>query len=191
MTAPAHLTATLVLSIWLGALAVGQRLDRTLVELDALALATAERVAECARLQATIDLGPTRRAELAQRRASLDRWLAILPSPEVATPERLLERMQECCEASSFQAKCYCVRPSNREPRWGRIGEFLEVDHTHAFEGTLSQFTRFLRELEGSGSFVRVNSFTCMVEERPPASRRSDPRITVALNVSTFRFDAR
>ncbi len=105
MTVPGCLTATVALSIWLGALALGQRLDRTLIELDALSLATPELAAECARLRATVDLGLARRAGVEERRATLARWLTILPAPETATAERLLEDVQTHCEASGFQLK--------------------------------------------------------------------------------------
>ena len=103
MTVPGCLTATLALSIWLGALALGQRLDRTLVEVDALSIATPELAAECARLQAKIDLGPALRAEQEARRVTFVESLRILPSPEVATPERLLELIQEHCEATGVE----------------------------------------------------------------------------------------
>jgi hypothetical protein len=188
MTVPGCLTATLALSIWLGALALGQRLDRTLVELDTLALTTLELAAECARLQATIALGPSRRAELEGRKAALARWLTILPRPEIASHERLVERVQECCEASGFQMKNFCFKTISR-PLW--IGEFRELEVVNAFEGTWRQLGHFLRKLEEPGFFVRVNSFTCTPEQRPAAHRRGDPRITVALCVSTFRLDAR
>lgn len=187
MTVPGCFTATLALSIWLGALALGQRVDRTLVELDAVGLSTPELTVECARLQTKIDLVPSLRKGLDENEATLARWLKVLPAPEIATPERLLERVQECCEEAQFQLKSGGFKPA-REPPYQRVGDFEEIDITFPGEGTPTQFLEFLSALERSVSFVRVNSFRCVGVERLSHDRRREGRVTVALNISTFRL---
>ena len=187
MSVPGCLTASFALSIWLGALAMGQRLDRTLVELDALALVTAERAAECARLQAEVDLGPALRAELEDQRATLARWLTILPRPELATRERLLELVVEGCEATQLQPAWGCggwPRPLPKATGW-----LQEVDTTLGpFRGTEEQVVRFLGRLDHHGSFVRVNSFR--LESRGPRRQwdgSTRDAVELFLNLSTFR----
>lgn len=103
MTVPGRLTATLSLSVWLCTVAIGQRLDRTLVELDALALANPELAAECARLQVTIDLGPALRAEHAARRQLLSEGLRVASTGRMSLDWHLFETLEQCRESSGLE----------------------------------------------------------------------------------------
>lgn len=142
--------------------------------------------------------------ELANLRANLSQYVKILPSPEVATEERLLELVHEKCERSQFELKRYIKKPPPRKaaaPARGKKapakaaapGGFQEIGLTLQAEGTYEQFLRFLNSLERHESFLRVNSFTC---QAAAGGRGADlpteeaMQLAITLDVSTFRYDA-
>lgn len=61
------------------------------------------------------------------------------------------------------------------------------MDITRSGEGSYEQLLRFLSFLERSESFVRVNSLTCTA--RGKLADDGGQLLTVAFNISTFRFD--
>lgn len=186
MTVRGCLTATLALSIWLGALALGQRLDRTLDELDALALANPGLAAECARLQATIDLAPALRAEQESRQATLSKSLKILPSPEIATPERLLELLWECTKQSGVHMRCMGCRWMAGAKARPAVGDFGDVYLIWYFDGTFPAILQFLSALERHETFVRINTFD--LSATPADERRSHGGpLRLVADISTFR----
>jgi len=135
-----------------------------------------------------MDLEPVLRAELTARTAALALWRTILPRPEIATRERLMELIQECCEASQLQMKWLCggwYRPPPVPPTCG----VQEVELTLGpFGGTFEQVVEFFRRLDHQPSFVRVNSFRLM-EVRPWLDYEGRVRreVELHLSVSTFR----
>jgi Tfp pilus assembly protein PilO len=150
--------------------------------------------------------------ELANLRTNLSQYVKILPSPEVATEERLLELVQEKCERSQFELKSYVLdKPKKAKaakkgapaPKANKDGGgFAEIGLTLQAVGSYEQFLRFLNSLERHESFLRVNSFSCQAaplgKGRRPAADAEPAKdgekevvpLTITLNVSTFRYDA-
>ncbi len=172
-----------------------------------------ERTAAIAELQTQIDAlqkeaseRDALQEELANLRANLSQYVKILPSPEVATEERLLELVHEKCERSQFELKRYTQKAEPKRkapPKKGRgkksakdssPGGFKEIGLVLQAEGTYEQFLRFLNSLERHESFLRVNSFTC--QAAAPTGRADGPpteqalQLAITLDVSTFRYDA-
>lgn len=181
-------TAALVLLVTLGAPLLARSVETSRREVEAVAASNRALETQATLLRAKRDSQTMLEAEVAERRASLARSMALFPSPEIATHERLLECAQEWCEASGFQMKSFscCHGPRAMPPDRG----FRELYLVLAFEGSHAQLLGFLRRLESHPTFVRVNSFTVT---RPDVHRPDDPeggpRLTLALNFSTFRFE--
>lgn len=184
-------TAITAVLIVIGALVLGYFVNETLTEIEAVTAANAELEGQIATLKAKVDTLPALQLELENLKANFAQYIKILPSPEVATTERLLELVQEKCERSAFQLKNFNIKPGVGTAKSGRSG-FREIDITISAEGSYEQFLRFLNGLERHESFVRVNSFTCTVgaTAKKDAEGKDVWPLTVALNISTFRFDA-
>lgn len=127
--------------------------------------------------------------ELDNLKANFAQYIKILPSPEIATQERLMELVEEKCERADFTVARFDVKPS----LGAKKSAFQEIEITLTAKGTFEQFLRFVNSLERHESFVRVNSFNCTA---PQASvpDPADPAkqiwpLQVSLNISTFRFD--
>jgi len=181
------ITAALII---IGAVVLGYFINETLTEIDAVTAANTELEGQISTLEAKVATRPALEQELATLKENFAQYIKILPSPEIATPERLLELVQEKCERSQFQLKSFNFRPLADQKR--ARGGFREIDITLNAEGTYEQFLRFLNGLERHESFVRVNSFTCTVgtAAKKDAEGKDLWPLTVALNISTFRFDA-
>lgn len=181
------ITAALII---VGAVVLGYFVNETLTEIDAVTAANTELEGQISTLEAKVATRPALEQELATLKENFAQYIKILPSPEIATPERLLELVQEKCERSQFQLKSFNFRPLADQKR--ARGGFREIDITLNAEGTYEQFLRFLNGLERHESFVRVNSFNCTVgtTAKKDAEGKDLWPLTVALNISTFRFDA-
>lgn len=184
-------TAITAVLIVIGALVLGYFVNETLTEIEAVTAQNAELEGQIATLKAKVDTLPALQVELDNLKANFAQYIKILPSPEVATTERLLELVQEKCERSAFQLKNFNIKPGAGTAKAGR-GGFREIDITISAEGSYEQFLRFLNGLERHESFVRVNSFTCTVAStaKKDGEGKDIWPLTVALNISTFRFDA-
>lgn len=128
--------------------------------------------------------------ELENLKANFAQYIKILPSPEIATQERLMELVEEKCERADFQVSRFDVKPQLGA---AKKSAFQEIEITLQAKGTFDQFLRFMNSLERHESFVRVNSFNCTA----PTVAVPDPAdpakeiwpLQVSLNISTFRFD--
>lgn len=127
--------------------------------------------------------------ELDNLKANFAQYIKILPSPEIATQERLMELVEEKCERADFAVQRFDVKPQ----LGAKKSAFQEIEITLTARGTFEQFLRFVNSLERHESFVRVNSFNCTA----PTAAVPDPAdpakqiwpLQVSLNISTFRFD--
>lgn len=133
--------------------------------------------------------------ELDSLRQNFAQYVKILPSPEVATQERLMELLQEKSERAQFTASRFTLKEAADKAAKGRGGGgggFLEIDVTLSAEATYEQFLRFLNSLERHESFLRVNSFSCSAASRAvvDAEGRETWPLTIALNISTFRYES-
>ncbi len=185
-------TAITAVLIVIGALVLGYFVNETLTEIEAVTASNAELQGQIDVLKAKVDTMPALQLELENLKTNFAQYIKILPSPEIATPERLLELVQEKCERSAFQLKNFNFKQGAKEVKAGARGGFQEIDITLAAEGSYEQFLRFLNGLERHESFVRVNSFTCTVgaTAKKDAEGKDTWPLTVALNISTFRFNS-
>lgn len=188
MNKDTKLTAITAALIVVGAIVLIYYINDTSTKIDEVRAANETLEQEIAQLQAKIDTIPVLQQELDNLKQNLALYIRILPSPEIATPERLLELVQEKCERSQFVLRSFNFKPTSSKR--GK-GGFQEIELTLQAEGTYEQFLRFLNGLERHENFVRVNSFSCAVATQP---KRVDDKdvwpLTVTLNISTFRFDA-
>ena len=137
--------------------------------------------------------------ELDSLKANLAQYVKILPSPEVATPERLMELVQEKTERAQFALASYragdakgAKAPQARGRGPGSASGFKEIEVSLNAEGTYEQFLRFLNSLERHESFLRVNSFSCLTGSKPTIGEDGAEvyPLTISLNVSTFRYES-
>ncbi|MCW8137861.1 MAG: type 4a pilus biogenesis protein PilO [Planctomycetota bacterium] len=167
-------------------------------ELDTKAV----REAEKATLEGEIDVLEKKVAtidaltqELDNLKANFSQYIKILPSPEIATHERLMDLVQEKSGRTSFQIEKFDFRQqaggAAAAARRAKTA-FQEVEISLNAKGTFEQFLRFLNSLERHESFVRVNSFTCTAPTTPATDDQGKViyPLTVALNISTFRYDS-
>lgn len=188
MNKDTKVTAITAALIVVGALVLIYFINETSTKIDEVTTSNTTLETDIATLQAKIDTIPVLQQELENLKQNLALYIRILPSPEIATPERLLELVQEKCERSQFALKSFNFKPtSNKRGKGG----FQEIELTLTAEGSYEQFLKFLNGLERHESFVRVNSFSCSVGTTPKKVDDKDTwPLTVNLNISTFRFDA-
>lgn len=130
-------------------------------------------------------------AELAEQRAAVAQSLKLFPSPEIATPERLMEIVQEHAGVTGLEMTWHgcikpCQRPPPERPFRGVREVVLEIEAP--YRGTFDQVIAFLRRLERDPTFVRVNTFKIL---RNPRLELDDDRLDLVLSLATFRFDER
>ncbi len=110
LTAPRS-TAALALLLSIGAPLLARSVEDSRREVEAVAGSNAALEVQSGLLAAKVrdrrDHAAGLDAELAARRGSVKRLLALFPSPEIATPERLLELVMEHCEATRLQLHSY------------------------------------------------------------------------------------
>ena len=133
--------------------------------------------------------------ELDKLKANFSHYVKILPAPEVATEERLMELLQEKCERAQFSPGRYTMKKKKRGVKKGRKkggGGFREIDVTLSATATYEQFLRFLNSLERHESFLRVNSFSCSAPVNADVDAEGNETwpLRIALNVSTFRYES-
>jgi hypothetical protein len=144
-----------------------------------------------------------RKDELEKEKESLEsnlsHYITILPSPQVASKERLMRLVQEKCDRSQFILERFRLtkkrksakkaKPSKKKKK---SGGFQEVPLTLDANGTYEQFLRFLNSLERHESFLRVNTFRCEAEEKPTLDAEGNVTwpLTISLTLSTFRYEA-
>lgn len=155
-------------------------------EVEAVAASNATLELHSALFVETIRSCPLREAEVeaAERQALVARALKLFPSPENATPERLLEVVQECAERTGFHLRTICIKPGQPRPEvW--IGEFREKEVSMPGYGTFDEVLRFLHALERRPTFARVTGFYMS----PGGERPDDGLFSFAFTLRTVRFD--
>ena len=110
----------------------------------------------------------------------LSRYVTILPPPEVATPQTFLRLVQEKVERSqlSLQSIVFVEEKAKkgkakRKPKGkGKASSkkkagpaFEELRVNLEAQGSYDEYLRFLNSLERHETFLRVNSFTCAIDE--------------------------
>lgn len=130
--------------------------------------------------------------ELENLKANFAQYIKILPSPEIATQQRLMELVQDKSSKTTFGLERFDLKKelAGAAARRSKTA-FQEVEIALVAKGTFEQFLKFLNSLERHESFVRVNSFTCTASQAVgPGADVTNPPLTVALNISTFRYDS-
>lgn len=157
--------------------------DRLLGEIGALNTEIDGLKAKVARL-------PELKKELEDIELNLANYIKILPSPEVATEERLLELVQEKRERAQLSPTSMTTR-GGKSTKAGSKSGFREIDVTINAQATFDQFLRFLNALERNETFLRVNSFSCTVEAQTDSEEAAEIYpLNIVLNLSTFRYEA-
>jgi len=136
--------------------------------------------------------------ELELINTNLAEYIQILPSPEVATVERLMELVQEKATRSQFDATQFVLKdsdPRRKKRRRGRRGggsasAFQEIDITMQAEATFDEFLKFLNSLERHETFLRLNSFSCRAGQARTEGEEVELPLRITLNLSTFRYTA-
>src|SRR5688500_9938489 len=109
------------------------------------------------KLDAKVQTQDTLNAELENLKTNFGQYVKILPSPEIATQERLMELVQDKSERSQFQITSFVQKPEAKGKKATKSA-FREIEITLNATGTFEQFLRFLNSLERHESFIRVNS---------------------------------
>lgn len=145
--------------------------------------------ADIKKLEAKVATKEQLEQELENLKTNFGQYVKILPSPEIATQERLMELVQDKSERTQFPVKSFVVKPPTDKKS---KSAFREIEITLNATGTFEQFLRFLNSLERHESFIRVNSFTCQAATVSTTDEEGKIiwPLTVQLNISTFRFDA-
>ncbi len=130
--------------------------------------------------------------ELENLKANFAQYIKILPSPEIATQQRLMELVNDKAVKTTFGLERFEQRQQSKAAAAARSKTaFEEVEIALTAKATFEQFLKFLNSLERHESFVRVNTFTCTAAPAgPTGGDGTDPLLTIALNISTFRYDA-
>lgn len=130
--------------------------------------------------------------ELENLKANFAQYIKILPSPEIATQQRLMELVNDKSVKTTFGLERFDLKKEIAAAAARRTKTaFQEVEIALTAKATFEQFLKFLNSLERHESFVRVNSFTCTVAPPTPGDDDGlDPKLSIALNISTFRYDS-
>lgn len=126
---------------------------------------------------------------------NLDKYVEILPAPEIATEEALIRLVYDKSSTAEFTLDQITVDSKNKAPaaRGGRGGRgatpaaFEEVQMRISGVGTFAQFVSFLNLLETDQSFLRVNSFNVNAGR---AEGEVNAPLAIQLTISTFRYRA-
>lgn len=139
--------------------------------------------ASIADLEKKVARRPELERELEKIQENLKEYIKILPSAQVATPERLQELVQEKLDRASVQITQYVHKKEKTKSR----SAFEEIDLTLQARGRYDNFVNFVNSLEKHETFLRVNSFSCMPVLTGGVTS-DDPELQITLNVSTFRY---
>lgn len=142
-------------------------------------------------LQAKVAKTEALTIELDNLKANFAQYIKILPSPEIATQQRLMELVNDKSVKTTFGLERFDLKKGIAAAAARRTKTaFQEVEIALTAKATFEQFLKFLNSLERHESFVRVNSFTCTAAPPTPDADGSNPKLTIALNISTFRYDS-
>lgn len=150
--------------------------------------------ADIKKLEAKVATKESLDQELENLKTNFGQYVKILPSPEIATQERMMELVQDKSERANFPVKSFVEK--QQKAAIGKKGAvksaFREIEITLNAEGTFEQFLRFLNSLERHESFIRINSFNCTAATQSKVDEEGKTvwPLNVQLNISTFRFDA-
>ena len=150
--------------------------------------------ADIKKLEAKVATKESLDQELENLKTNFGQYVKILPSPEIATQERLMELVQDKSERANFAVKSFAEK--QQKAATGKKGAaksaFREIEITLNGNGTFEQFLRFLNSLERHESFIRVNSFTCTANSQSALDENGKVvwPLNVQVNISTFRFDS-
>lgn len=147
---------------------------------------------DIANLEKKVDKHDELTQELENLKANFAQYIKILPSPEIATQQRLMELVNDKSVKTSFGLERFEQKQGSKAAAAARTKTaFQEVEIALTAKATFEQFLKFLNSLERHESFVRVNTFTCTAAATGPTGGDGlDPLLTIALNISTFRYDA-
>jgi hypothetical protein len=130
--------------------------------------------------------------ELATLEANVDLFVGILPAPEVATVEQLMNTVYNHCERTQVEVPRWSVakkRNTRKRTRKGaRRRAFTELRVTLNLFGRQADLLELINRLEREKALIRVNAFSLL----PQSSELvfgGDP-VRATLDVSTFRYDA-
>lgn len=188
-------TLAITIAVFLaGALAEGYYINEVMGEIEVKQAEIATLQGEITTLQEKVKKIEPLTRELASLKANFAQYVRILPSPDVASQERLMELIQEKSDRTGFKVTQFVIKRESTTAAAAsrkKKGGFQEIDLTLTSEGTFDQFLRFLNSLERHESFVRVNSFACSASDKPKIGPDGPTwPLTVALNVSTFRYES-
>lgn len=134
-----------------------------------------------------------------QLKGNFAQYIKILPSPDVATEQQLLEVVQDKCDRSGLALSNIQFREQGgaQQANAARGPGFEELVVTLTAQGSYTNFVKFLNLLERHEAFLRVNSFSCSPASVARGQAQVDEQgnaylpLTIALNVSTFRYQNR
>jgi hypothetical protein len=153
----------------------------TRCEVDAVSAANHSLDDEVAGLQREIAQGPELAARLDACNASFKDYVKILPSPEVATEEKLLRTVSVYCDLAQIRmSEVLCGAAQQRTAAHG--GDFQEVGVSFRIASDYDAFVRFLNLLERHESFIKVNAFSVT-----PAAQRS-LELDASIELTTYTY---
>lgn len=140
-------------------------------------------------LKAYVDRREGLENRLRNIKESLSQFITILPSPLVATEERLYELIAEKTKRAQF--KIDDIQIINRKGRGGKKGPaFKELSVKVQAEATYEQFLKFLNSLEAHETFLAVKDFSVTPSSVGEEVAENAPLpLKISLSVSTYRYE--
>jgi len=132
--------------------------------------------------------------QLDKLEAGLAQYVRILPLPEVANEEWLMNLVQDKLEQAQFRLmRIEVTDPKGQAgppPRGKGAGPaFREVVVRMTAQGTYDQFLRFLNLLEKHETFVRINKFACDAGQQIlDDDGKVIVPLSITMDVSTYRY---
>jgi len=142
---------------------------------------------EIAANRKVIEEGPKLKQQLDELNANFANYVKILPSAEIATPEKLMKLVQSFADASQIHLN-EVIQRDMKGGGGGKMGEFTEVAVTFSIDADFDSFVRFLNLLERHEQFLKVNAFT--VTPGPPrvVENKEVIPLGVTIEVTTYRY---
>lgn len=140
-------------------------------------------------LKAYVDRREALENRLRNIKESLSQFITILPSPLVATEERLYELIAEKTKRAQF--KIDDIQIINRKGRGSKKGPaFKELSVKVQAEATYEQFLKFLNSLEAHETFLAVQDFSVTPSTLDEEVAENAPLpLKISLSVSTYRYE--
>ena len=130
-------------------------------------------------------------SQLRNIKESLSQFITILPSPLVATEERLYELIAEKTKRAQF--KIDDIQIINRKGTGSKKkgGGFQELSVKVQAEATYEQFLKFLNSLEAHETFLAVKEFTVTPSRQgtDDLAENAPLPLNISLSVSTYRYE--